>query len=182
MITEKRREHRFHAQVPIRIIYQKKEINSTTENISRLGTYILVRQPLEAGSSVDIVLDIPDYLKNGLSSGQVHCKGSVFRCNYLHKTEETTYYGVGIFFTVFLEDTDRQRLSDFIDYLAQQEDKEIREGLLRRKEKQLQLQEQSSESKDKKQDTFQKETLRLLYLILEQLHDIQKILRTKQTQ
>ncbi len=103
-MNEKRREHRLKANLPIRIISSNNtEILCSTENISRLGTYLEIDREVPAGENVDITLELPAYTQDLALAGELRCKGSVFRCNLIREFESTKFYGIGIFFTDFSE-------------------------------------------------------------------------------
>ncbi|MDD5348461.1 MAG: PilZ domain-containing protein [Candidatus Omnitrophica bacterium] len=173
-MNEKRKEHRFRALLPMRIVHGNKEIVATTENISRLGTYVEVNRELHPGATVDLVIMLPASAKDPSLTGEIRCKGNVFRCAQIRESVTGKYYGVGIFFTVFAEDRDRDKLSRYIDYLTEREEEDIREGVRRRREKEAaEKASRSGGPSDKKQEEFQKESLRLLHHIASQLQEIQ---------
>ena len=130
MVIEKRKERRIKVNLSIRITYQDSlEIVGKTENISRLGTYVELDKDIPLGSDIDVTLEISRYCQDLSLTGTVQCKGNIFRCNLVRESATQKYYGIGIFFTDFLNETDRDKLSKFIDFLILNEDKSIREGV-----------------------------------------------------
>lgn len=177
-MSEKRKEHRFKAELPIKIIYAGAEIAAKTDNLSRLGTYVEISREIPAGESVDITLVLPAYTGDISMSGEVRCEGSVFRSVLLSQASGNKYYGAGIFFTVFSEHQHRDKLSNYIDYLVLKEEQEIKDGLKRRKEKE----ETSKLIKHPEEfylrvEEFQKESLNLLHKISFQLEEINRVLQ-----
>jgi hypothetical protein len=132
MVKEKRRERRLKVRLPIAINYpDNPPISSQTENISRLGTYVEVEQEIPMGVHLDITIEIPAYT-NALSlTGEVKCRGDVFRCNLAREVESKKIYGLGIFFTTFLSDEDRDKLSKYIDFLILKEQEDIKQAVQR---------------------------------------------------
>jgi hypothetical protein len=179
-MNDKRKEHRFRATVPLRVQYGKREFLSTTENISRLGTYAEFNKEIAAGETVDVTLTIPSYTQDTFQTGEVRCKGSVFRSTFLRESAGGKYYGIGIFFTVFAQDGDRQKLSQFIDYLTVKEEQDVKEGLRRRREKEeTEKIARHSEELHSKETEFQKESLRLLRHISSQLEELQRTMQAE---
>jgi len=180
-MNEKRREHRLKASLPIKISSgNETEILGSTENISRLGTYLEIDRELPAGENVDITLELPVYSQDLSLAGELRCKGAVFRCNLVREFESTKFYGIGIFFTGFSEEKDRERLSQYIDFLSLKEGQEIKDGLKRRREKdEAEKTIKQSEEALIKQEEFQKESLNLLKQIQSKLEKIYRILQTE---
>lgn len=178
-MNEKRKEHRFKAELPIKIIYAGAEITAKTDNLSRLGTYVEINREIPAGESVDITLVLPAYSGDISMSGEVKCEGSVFRSVLLRQDSANKYYGAGIFFTVFSEHLHRDKLSNYIDYLVLKEEQEIKDGLRRRKEKEETAKLiKYPEEFYLRAEEFQKESLNLLYKISLQLEEINRVLQS----
>ena len=175
-MSEKRKEHRFHAVLPIRIFYRTSELLSRTENIRRLGTYVQFNREIPVGEELDITLVLPSYTKDPALAGEVRCKGSVFRSTILRESAVNKSWGTGIFFTAFEDSQDREKLSAYIDYLTQQEEQEIKEGLRRRRQKN---QTRHLQQLDSRQHDFQKETLKLLRQISAQLTKLERFVQRK---
>jgi len=136
MAREKRKERRLKANLPIKITPPDKSlIDAQTENISRLGTYIEIKQGIRLGVHLDLEIEIPDYANNLSLAGAVKCKGDVFRCALLREIESKKIYGVGIFFTGFSGQQDRNKLSKYIDFLIFQEEEKVKQATQRWREK-----------------------------------------------
>ncbi|MBU4346627.1 MAG: PilZ domain-containing protein [Candidatus Omnitrophica bacterium] len=130
MVLEKRKERRIRVSLPITILYQdKRKVLGKIENMSRLGTYAEINKEIRIGTDIEIILTIPVYTKDLSLSGKIRCKGKIFRCNLLREAESQKYYGIGIFFTEFLEQDDKDKLSKYIDFLILNEDRNIKKGL-----------------------------------------------------
>jgi hypothetical protein len=172
-MNEKRREHRLKANLPIKIISSSNaEVLGSIENISRLGTYLEVDRQIPAGENVDVTLELPAYSQDLSLAGEVRCKGSVFRCSLIRESESRKFYGIGIFFTSFNENQDKERLSKYIDFLTLREEHEIKEFLKRRREKEVVV------KTTKQSEEFQKESLDLLKQIQAKLEEILRILQS----
>jgi len=167
MATEKRKERRIKVNLPIKITYPgHPEINAETGNISLLGAYIETDEQIPLGTDADIVLQIPSCAGAAGLSGEVRCKGNIFRCHPLRREPETAaHFGTGIFFTGFSRRAERDKLSRYINFLIEQEGRNLRAGIKNLKK--------IRKAKDKQparvllsQEDFQKETLGLLKQIL----------------
>lgn len=135
-MVEKRRERRIRVNLPIKIVYHEKiEIAARTENISRLGAYVEVDRAIPEAADLDITLTIPAYTKDSALTGSMRCKGNIFRSHVVVESEGKKTYGLGIFFTNFLEESDRNKLSRYIDFLIVQEERQIQKGLRRWRQK-----------------------------------------------
>ena len=208
-MSENRKEHRFKVVLPIRITYGGNEIISRTENLSRLGTYTEINREIPTGENVDVTLVLPAYgfgygkpnhcsPTHGLGymesqtialpaytqdlspTEEVKCQGNVFRSALLRQSATNKYYGVGIFFMVFTEDKHREKLSDFIEYLAVKEEQEIKVGLKRRREKEeTEKIVKHSEEFYVQEEEFRKESLNLLHKISSQLEEINRLLQAE---
>ena len=136
MVTEKRRERRLKVRLPISISYpDSPPIYAQTENISRLGTYAGIEQEIPLGVHLDIVIEIPAYSNDSSLTGNVRCRGDVFRCSLTREVEARRIYGLGIFFTDFFSEEDRNKLSKYIDFLIIKEQEDIKQGIKRWREK-----------------------------------------------
>lgn len=180
-VVEKRKERRIKVRIPIRILNQKgQEILGNTENLSRLGTYIEADKDIPPGSEVDISLSIPKYKKDASLAGEVRCAGSVFRSGLIKETESKKHYGIGIFFVDFPKDSDRQKLSSYLDFLILREDKEIKESVQYWQEKRRFVQETRRSRKPEPEEQgslSQSEVLSLLRHILDKVEEIHRLLQ-----
>jgi hypothetical protein len=175
MAQERRKEHRLRSNLPIKIVCQNgTEIISRTENISRLGTYVETDRDIPTGERVDLTIEIPVYDQDISFSGQIECKGSVFRSGLSRQFQKNRVYGIGIFFTFFNNREAKEKLSRYMDFLASKEEQDIKEGLRRRKER-----ERLKESEDARlwQEEFQQESLKLLKEIVARLEEIRHLLK-----
>jgi hypothetical protein len=180
MAIEKRKERRIKVSLPIKIIYKNNiKILGNTENISRLGAYVEVDKEIPAGMDVDINLEIPAYTEDLSLTGAVRCKGNIFRCNLTKESEPKKYYGIGVFFTNFLKQIDRDKLSRYIDFLILQEEKGVREGIRRLRDKRDKTQKTKQSSKIQlKQEDYQREALNLLEQILSRSEETLRLLQS----
>jgi hypothetical protein len=175
MAQERRKEHRLRSNLPIKIVCQNGgEIIGRTENISRLGTYVEVDKEILVGERVDLTIEIPVFDPDISFSGQVECKGSVFRSGLSRQLQKNRIYGIGIFFTFFNNREEKEKLSRYIDFLASKEEQDIKEGLRRRKEKERL---KGSEEMMFVQQEFQQESLKLLKEIVARLEEIRHLLK-----
>jgi len=174
---EKRKERRIKITLPIKIIYQGDESNGFTGNISRLGAYAEIDRELPIGAEVDAILEIPSYTKNAPLVGKIKCRCNIFRTNFIREVKGKKYYSLGIFFTGFREDADRQRLSSYIDYLIVQEEKEIEQGakVWREKREIKKIDKTLAEGRGRGADNS--DIVPLLKQILSQLEEIRSLLK-----
>ncbi len=181
MVSEKRKEHRIKTSLPIRINYKGSEVSGTTGNISRLGAYAEIGRHIPVGQDIDIIIAIPDYAQDLSLTGQVRCKGNIFRSSVVRQVNSIKYYGTGIFFTKFSEDTDKGKLSNYIDFLLSQEGRGIKEGIKRWRNKRSAAK-RITKAKGVKagQDNLQAETLNLLKQVLALLEEIYRLLKDKE--
>jgi len=136
MATEKRRERRLRVNLPIRISYAgSPEIYSQTENISRLGTYAEIEQEIPLGMHLDMTIGVPAYTDDLSLIGNVKCRGDVFRCNLVREVGLRKFYGLGIFFTDFSNEQDRDKLSKYINFLIAKEQEDVKQATARWREK-----------------------------------------------
>ena len=136
MVTERRRERRLRVRIPIRISYpDNPPIYGQTENISRLGTYVEIEQEVFLGAKADVILDLPAYTNDSSLTGDVRCSADVFRCSLIKEVDLKKLYGLGIFFTDFFEQEDRNKLSKYIDFLILKEQENIKQAMQRWREK-----------------------------------------------
>jgi hypothetical protein len=178
-MNEKRKEHRLRANLAIKLTWGKeKELLARTENISRLGTYVVLSKEIPAGQAVGITLELPAYTQDPSFIGDVTCTGTVFRASPVRQIEGEQWYGMGIFFTDFEGPADKQKVSAFVDHLIAREEQDVKEGLKRRKEKgAAYLDARHKKDIDAGQDEFQKETLGLLQQISSRLDAIERQLK-----
>ena len=177
-MSEKRKEHRLRANIPVRISCgREKDLSGRTDNISRLGAFVELGQEIPTGQSIRITLEMPAYTQDDSLLGDASCMGTVFRSSLLRETGSERVYGTGIFFTDFATPGDKDKISAYVDYLIELEQQGIKEGLKRRKEKDVAhrktRQDQSSAAR---QAEFQKETLALLHQISSRLDDLARLL------
>jgi len=179
MAIEKRKERRIKVKLLIKIVCQKNiEIQGQTQNISRLGAYVETGRKIPVGSDVNITLEIPAYTKNLSLSGEVKCQSNIFRCDLIREIEANKYYGVGIFFTNFLQAIDREKLSRYIDFLILREDENIKEGMKRwRDKREVTKKSRQAQKTELSQENFQKTATTLLKQILTRLEEISRLLQ-----
>jgi len=173
-MSEKRKEHRLRANIPVILSWGKeKGLQGRTENISRLGAFVELNKQVPAGATVGITLAIPAYTQDISLAGNASCSGTVFRSSPLGEIDGAPLYGVGVFFTDFAGPRDKDKISAFVDHLIREEERGIREGLRRRKEKEtVHLAARRKESAAARQEDFQKEALTLLKEIARRLDDL----------
>jgi len=180
MLIEKRKERRIKAHLSIKIVYRDIEINSETENISRLGAYVEIDKELPLGSGVNIILEIPAYKEDLSLSGKIKCKATIFRSHLARELNYKKYYGTGIFFTDFYKPAYKNKLSDYIDFLILQEEQGIKEDLKHWKKKRTVAKNMIEAQKIKiKQDDYQTESIDLLKQVLARLEEIRRLLKSQ---
>jgi len=174
---EKRKERRIKISLPLKIIYEGKELSGFTGNISRLGAYAQMDRDLPIGANIDVVLEIPAYTKDSSFAGKISCKGNIFRVNFIKEVKGKKYFGLGIFFTGFPQQKDKERLSKYIDYLITEEEKGIKKGvkLWRNKRKMKKADTASAEGRPKGDDNS--DIIALLRQILARLKEIRSLLK-----
>jgi hypothetical protein len=179
MAAERRKERRLKANIPIKITGKNNlEIFTSTENISFLGAYIEVDRQIPTGTDVEVVLEIPHYSEDLSLAGEVKCKGDVFRCSLVSESNTIKYYGVGVFFTDFYLSEDRDRLHGYIDFLIENEEHDINEGLRRlRYRRDAHRLARNAEQKISGQEEFQEKSLELLKHIASRLEEIERLLQ-----
>jgi hypothetical protein len=180
MAAERRKERRLKANIPIKITGKNNlEIFTRTENISFLGAYIEVDRQILPGTDVEVVLEIPHYSEDLSLAGEVKCKGDVFRCSLVRESTVVKYYGVGVFFTDFYLSEDRDRLHGYIDFLIENEEQDINEGLRRlRYRREAHRLARNTEQKVPGQEEFQGKSLELLNHIVSRLEEIERLLQS----
>jgi len=180
-MSEKRKEHRLRANIPITIAWGKeKGLSGRTSNISRLGSYVELDKQIPNGQVVGITLKLPAYTQDISLTGTVSCSGTVFRSSPLREIDGVQFYGLGIFFTDFPSLRDKEKISAYIDYLIATEEQGIKEGLKRRKEKEtVQFSVRRKENTTARQAEFQKEALALLQQISSRLEALASELRAR---
>lgn len=181
MVVEKRKERRVKANLPIKIIYQNNPgVVGRTENISGLGTYVETDREISPGTELDIVLEIPVYTEDISLTGKVRCKGNIFRSNLVRESESRKYYGIGIFFTDFLNETDRDKLFGYIDFLILKEGEEVKKGIKRWRDKRdMTKKTKQIRQIQASQEEFQTESLNLLKQVLSRLEEISRMLKSQ---
>jgi hypothetical protein len=174
---EKRKERRVKTSMPIKIICRSNESSGFTGNISRLGAYAEMDQEFPIGADVHVVLEIPADIKDASWRGNVKCQGNIFRANFVREVNNKKYYSLGIFFTGFAEQGDKERLSRYLDYLITREEKEIEQGakLWREKREMKKIDKVSTEGRDIGFDNS--DIVSLLKQILSQLEEIRSLLK-----
>lgn len=181
MAIEKRRERRIKVSLPASIIYKNNpEILGRIENISRLGAYVEIDRKIPMGSDIDITFKIPIYTKDLSLTGEVKCKGNMFRFHLAREFNSKKYYGIGVFFTSFLKQVDRDKLSEYIDFLILREEREIRAGIKLWREKRgiTRKNKQNKQIQIGKND-YQTEIFTLLRKILIRLEEISSLLQSQ---
>lgn len=181
-MSEKRKEHRLRANVPVVLSWGKeKGIEGRTENISRLGAFVELNRQVPAGAPVDITLAIPAYTQDISLTGNASCSGTVFRSIRLEAAAGgTALFGAGIFFTDFATPRDKDKISSYVDHLIRAEEQGIKEGLKRRKEKEtLSRAARTKQSASARQEAFQKQALSLLEQISNRLEDLARLLNAR---
>ncbi len=180
MAAERRKERRLKANIPIKITGKNNlEIFTRTENISFLGAYVEVDRQVPTGTEVEVVLEIPHYSEDLSLAGEVKCKGDVFRCSLVSESSTVKYYGVGVFFTEFYLSEDRDRLHGYIDFLIENEEQEIHEGLRRlRYRREAHRLARNAEQKISGNEEFQEKSLELLKHIASRLEEIERLLQS----
>ncbi|MBM3255549.1 MAG: PilZ domain-containing protein [Candidatus Omnitrophica bacterium] len=171
---EKRKEKRIRVKLPIKISYGDIKITGETENISRLGAYVETTKEIPLGAGLEIGLSIPIYGKDSSLAGGIRCKGSVFRSSLTREEGPVKYYGLGIFFTDFLQQADRNKLSSYIDFLVLKEEEGAREGLNRWRQKRNVVK--------KPQSTEQGNTVECLSLLKQILSRLEELYRQAKLQ
>ncbi len=179
MGIEKRKERRIRVSLPIKIVYQRGEVlMAETENISRLGAYVEIEKKIPLGADIDIALQIPPYTKDPSLCGEVKCQGNIFRSSLAREIAAKKYYGIGIFFTRFAQEAEREKLSKYIDFLILNEDKVVKEGIRQWRDKRKAAKDtRKLERASLNQKDYQKETLALLNQILTRLEEISRLLQ-----
>lgn len=178
-VIDKRKERRIKVNLSIKLAYQNnRQVRAATENISRLGTYVEIGRKIPPGTSLDITLEIPVYGEDPSLAGEAKCKGDVFRCNLIKEDESKKYYGIGIFFTDFPQETDRDKLSQYIDFLIRQEDKSIKAGA-KRWHKKREMAKRTPRARQVKQDNYQTGSAKLLKQALSRLEEIYRLLKSQ---
>ena len=177
---EKRKERRIKVSLPIKILFQNKEIAGKTNNLSRLGAYIEIGEEIPLGTALDITLAIPAYSRDLSLSGEIRCKGSIFRCSLVREENSRKYYGTGIFFTEFTTPADRDKLSRYIGFLILMEEKGVKEGVREWKQKREQVKAKKHPKDSKAEHDKQcAEILSLLKEALARLDEISDLLKSK---
>lgn len=175
---EKRKERRIKVSLPVEISYQRLEFAGQIKNISRLGAYIEINKEIPVGAELEVSLKIPGYDKKDSLSEDIKCRGSVFRSNVTREELAKKYYGLGIFFTDFLQQADKDKLSKYIDFLILQEAKGVKEGLKRWKEKR-DTAKKSAAQVQIKPSGFKGQALELLKNISDRLEEIYHIVKSQ---
>jgi len=130
MVIERRRARRLKVNLPIRIDYPgSPKIYSQTENISILGTYVRADHQIPLGTKLSITIEIPPYTDDLSLTGNVMCRGDVFRCDFVKEMDLKRFYGLGIFFVDFSDEKDKDKLSKYIDFLMLKEKEDIKKAL-----------------------------------------------------
>jgi len=183
MGVERRKERRLRANLPIKLISGGEEFLTRTENISALGAYMEAEHTIPVGADVDLILEIPLYSKDTSLSGEVRCKGSVFRSSVIREFQTGKFYGIGVFFTTFLRDEDKKKLFSYVDYLIQSEEQDIKEGLKKWKfKREAHKAVRVTEQMQVHQEEFQSKTVEALNKILQKLDDIAYQLQSQHKQ
>jgi len=175
---EKRKERRIKVSLAVKIFYQGLEVTGQTENISRLGAYVETGKEIPMGAELEMSLKIPSYTKEESLGGDIRCRGSVFRSSIIREEGIKKYYGLGIFFTDFLQKADRGKISKYIDFLILQETKGVKKGLRRWKEKR-EAAKKSTAQQEMSPDEYQAQTIALLRQISDRLEEIYRLVKSQ---
>lgn len=180
-VLEKRKERRVKVNLPIKIVYRNNpEVVARTENISGLGAYVEIDREISPGTQLDITLEVPVYTENLSLAGEVKCKGNIFRCNLVREFGSKRYYGIGIFFTDFLDETNKNKLFRYIDFLILKDGQDVKKGLKRWRDKRDMTKKAKQIQKlHANQEEFQAESLNLLRQILTRLDEISRQLKSQ---
>jgi hypothetical protein len=178
-MSEKRKEHRLRANMPIKLAWEKeKGLLGTTGNISRLGTYVELDRQIPSGQAVELILELPAYTHDISLIGDVSCSGTVFRSSPLRQSENEQRFGLGIFFTDFASPRDKDKISAYVDHLIRMEEQDIKEGLRRRKDREESHEGgRRKEGSARRQEDFQNEALALLKQISSRLDALARSLK-----
>ncbi|MFH1578447.1 MAG: PilZ domain-containing protein [Candidatus Omnitrophota bacterium] len=135
-MVERRREKRLKVELPVSLSYLDNPlIYARTQNISRLGSYIEIEQDIPLGVKLDITIEIPAYSNDQSLIGSLKCQVDVFRCSLLREAQPGKVYGLGVFFTVFSEPQDQNKLSKYIDFLIVKEQEDVKRAMQSWREK-----------------------------------------------
>lgn len=177
MVIEKRKERRIKASLPIKIVFQGQKVAGRTNNLSRLGAYTEIGRRIPLGAALDITLVIPAYSREASLSGQVKCKGSIFRCSPVREDGSRKYYGSGIFFTEFVSPGDRDKLSRYIDFLILKEEDGLKEGVREWKQKREDVKgRRHPEGPRASSDKYEAQILNLLKQALDKLDELKTLI------
>jgi hypothetical protein len=182
MGIEKRKERRISVELPIRIAFENNpEIRDTTGNISRLGAYVEIGSEIPVGTDVAVTLEIPFYAKDPLLSGEVKCKGNIFRSDVVKEISSKKYYGIGIFFTDFSTQFDKDKLSKYVDFLIVKEEQGLQAGIKRWKEKRgIVHTAKQAKSQEPQKPEHDEEVLGLLKQILTRIEEVSRLLKSQE--
>ena len=170
---EKRRERRLSVDLGVTIIYQDSQIPGRVTNLSRLGAYAQIDREIPPGKDVDLALKLDDCAGSNPSlSGTIKCKARIFRCSQIEGAGPRQYYGLGLFFTHFLSEADKEELSHYLDFVKQKEAEAIQRGIKRWKKK-------KKINQNKKQPDNHTDTAKLLEQVLKRLKEISRQLQTQ---
>lgn len=159
-------------RLPVRISYRGSQIAGETENISRLGAYVETSRSIPLGAEFTITLTLPPEDVDSKAAAEINCKASVFRSGLLRQEGEDKYYGLGVFFTSFPQQSDRDRLSSYMDFLTQQEERYLKEGLKQLKERRA--------SSEKAQAAWQADCAKCLEALKKILEKLEKMYASAQ--
>jgi hypothetical protein len=181
MPLEKRKERRMRVRVPVELtLGGSSVVGGEIVNISRLGAFVEVERTIDMGSIVTLAFALPDSKDKSQGVWQITCTGEVFRSHFLRQSHGGSGCGVGIFFTGFSRSEDKIRLSSYIDYLIEDEDKRIEESraMWKNKRQTLRARKRGGSRKQTKDD-LQTEIRDLLYQIILQLDELSGSLKPK---
>lgn len=122
---ERRRGKRVKVQLPVRIDFNDSQGMASTNNVSLLGTCVNMDKQILPGTRVAVSLDIPKYTEDENLTGEVRGEGAVIRCEPSQQEGQAAGYELGIFFSSFLP-AGEEKLSNYLDYAAKQEEQEVR--------------------------------------------------------
>lgn len=116
---ERRRKKRVKVQLPMRLNFSNAEGLASTKNISLLGACLNMNKEILPGTRVALSLDIPGC--------EVRAEGAIVRCDPEKVAEgKPGGYELGVFFSNFLPPGE-EKLSDYLEYMAKEEEKQIRQ-------------------------------------------------------
>ncbi len=127
--SERRRQKRIRARLPVRFDYNNNEASALTKNISLLGTCVDLDREVLPGTRIALSLDIPQYTNDSSLTGEVRGEGAVVRCFPVKNEDKQAsepLYELAIFFSDFTPPGE-EKLDKYLDYAVEKEEQEIRQ-------------------------------------------------------